>query len=128
MNLLARGVGLASRRVLRITGDEALPLLQRVLTNDVRSLARPGAAPVYAAIQNAQGRIEHDVFLHRAMSDFSGSGGGGEAAVGGTPPPTTLFADLPTEGFDDALVGLGCTSRMQSAHSLESAWFQPSNL
>ena len=27
MNLLAKGVGLASRRVLRIAGDEALPLL-----------------------------------------------------------------------------------------------------
>ena len=101
MNLLAKGVGLASRRVLRIAGDEALPLLQRVLTNDVRPLARPGAAPVYAALQNAQGRIEHDVFLHRAMSDGSGGGGDDDASAGAS--TTTLFADFPADGFDDAL-------------------------
>jgi folate-binding Fe-S cluster repair protein YgfZ len=34
--MLAAGVALASRRVLRIGGTDALTLLQRVLTNDVR--------------------------------------------------------------------------------------------
>jgi len=109
--MLARGVELASRRVLRVAGAEALPLLQRVLTNDVRALAKPGALPVYAALQNAQGRVEHDVFLHRAMSDGRGrtknadGGAGGEAGShthqGGGPP--VLLADLPADGFDAAL-------------------------
>ena len=68
--MLARGVSLASRRVLRIAGEEAIPFLQRILTNDVRSLADAGAAPVYAALQNAQGRVRHDLFLHR---EFGGA-------------------------------------------------------
>ena len=85
--MLARGVSLASRRVLRIAGEEAIPFLQRILTNDVRSLADAGAAPVYAALQNAQGRVRHDLFLHR---EFGGA----------------LLADLPADGFKDALDAL----------------------
>ena len=54
---LAVGAALASRRVLRIGGEDALSLLQRVVTNDVLPLASPGAAPVYAALQNAHGRL-----------------------------------------------------------------------
>ena len=85
--MLARGVSLASRRVLRIAGEDAVPFLQRILTNDVRSLAEAGAAPVYAALQNAQGRVRHDLFLHR---EFGGA----------------LLADLPADGFKDAVDAL----------------------
>ena len=85
--MLARGVALASRRVLRIAGEDAVPFLQRILTNDVRSLAEAGAAPVYAALQNAQGRVRHDLFLHR---EFGGA----------------LLADLPADGFKDAVDAL----------------------
>ena len=109
---MAKGVGLTSRRVLRIGGAESVALLQRILTNDVRSLARPGAAPVYAAIQNAQGRLEHDVFLHRAV----GGGDGGEGV--GTGTGTTLLADLPAEGFE-AAVSLLRRLRLRSAVTLD---------
>ena len=85
--MLARGVSLASRRVLRIAGEDAVPFLQRILTNDVRSLAEAGAAPVYAALQNAQGRVRHELFLHR---EFGGA----------------LLADLPADGFKDAVDAL----------------------
>ena len=64
--MLARGVSLASRRVLRIAGEEAIPFLQRIFTNDVRSLADAGAAPVYAALQNAQGRVRHDLLVDKS--------------------------------------------------------------
>ena len=102
--MLGAGVALASRRVLRVGGEDALKLLQGIVSNDVRRLAEPGAAPVYAAIQNAQGRVEHDVFLHREMGD--GPSGG------------ALLADLPAEGFDAAVV-ISC-ARCASARASPS--------
>ena len=65
--------------------DECKPL--------VRGLAQPNAPPVYAAIQNAAGKVEHDVFLHRSADADASDGignGGGDAF-----PPAVLFADLP---------------------------------
>ena len=72
----------------------------------MRRLAEPGAAPVYAAIQNAQGRVEHDVFLHREMGD--GPSGG------------ALLADLPAEGFD-AAVSLLRKMRLRARVTLDDA-------
>ena len=103
---LAVGAALASRRVLRIGGEDALSLLQRVVTNDVRPLASPGAAPVYAALQNAHGRLEHDVFLHREMMSATGGVSG------------ALLADLPSDGFD-AAVALLMKLRLRAAVTLD---------
>ena len=103
---LAVGAALASRRVLRIGGEDALSLLQRVVTNDVRPLASPGAAPVYAALQNAHGRLEHDVFLHREMMSAAGGVSG------------ALLADLPSDGFDAALALL-MKLRLRAAVTLD---------
>ena len=96
--MLARGVSLASRRVLRIAGEDAVPFLQRILTNDVRSLAEAGAAPVYAALQNAQGRVRHDLFLHR---EFGGA----------------LLADLPADGGAAASVAGLSDTKNTTRHS-----------
>jgi folate-binding protein YgfZ len=104
--MLGAGVALAGRRVLRVGGEDALKLLQGIVSNDVRRLAEPGAAPVYAAIQNAQGRVEHDVFLHREMGD--GPSGG------------ALLADLPAEGFDPA-VSLLRKMRLRARVTLDDA-------
>ena len=87
--MLARGVRLAERRVLRVAGEDALKLLQGLVTNDVRGLAEPGAPPVYAAVLGANGRVAHDAFFHREM---------GEGPSGGA-----LLADLPAATFEDAV-------------------------
>jgi folate-binding protein YgfZ len=53
---------LADRAVLAITGADALPFLQGLLTNDVTALA-PGA-PVYAGLLSPQGKALFTMILH----------------------------------------------------------------
>jgi len=105
-SMLARGVRLAERRVLRVGGSGALKLLQGVVTNNVRQLGDPGAPPVYAAVLGTNGRVAHDVFFHREMGE-SPSGGG-------------LLLDLPSESFDDALKLL-TKMRLRAAVTLDDA-------
>ena len=90
--MLAAGASLASRRVLRVAGEDALKLLQGAVTNDVRPLAAPGAAPVYAAILAPSGRVAHDVHLHRELGAGGASGDG------------AVLADLPAATFDLSLI------------------------
>ena len=104
--MLARGVRLAERRVLRVAGEDALKLLQGLVTNDVRGLAEPGAPPVYAAVLAANGRVAHDAFFHREM---------GEGPSGGA-----LLADLPAATFDEA-VKLLTKMRLRARVTLDDA-------
>lgn len=104
--MLARGVRLAERRVLRVAGEDALKLLQGLVTNDVRGLAEPGAPPVYAAVLGANGRVAHDAFFHREM---------GEGPSGGA-----LLADLPLATFEDA-VKLLTKMRLRARVTLDDA-------
>ncbi len=104
--MLAAGASLASRRVLRVAGEDALKLLQGAVTNDVRPLAAPGAAPVYAAILAPSGRVAHDVFLHREL---------GAGASGGA-----VLADLPAATFD-AAVSLLRKMRLRARVTLDDA-------
>ena len=104
--MLARGVRLAERRVLRVAGEDALKLLQGLVTNDVRGLAEPGAPPVYAAVLGANGRVAHDAFFHREM---------GEGPSGGA-----LLADLPAATFEDA-VKLLTKMRLRARVTLDDA-------
>ena len=104
--MLARGVRLAERRVLRVAGEDALKLLQGLVTNDVRGLAAPGAPPVYAAVLAANGRVAHDAFFHREM---------GEGPSGGA-----LLADLPAATFEDA-VKLLTKMRLRARVTLDDA-------
>lgn len=53
---------LPERAVLSVSGEEALPFLQGLLTNDVMPLAGGGA--VYAMLLSPQGKYQHDCFLH----------------------------------------------------------------
>ena len=46
--MLAAGASLASRRVLRVAGEDALKLLQGAVTNDVRPLAKAAGKPAAA--------------------------------------------------------------------------------
>ena len=103
---MARGVRLAERRVLRVAGEDALKLLQGLVTNDVRGLAEPGAPPVYAAVLAANGRVAHDAFFHREM---------GEGPSGGA-----LLADLPLATFEDA-VKLLTKMRLRARVTLDDA-------
>ena len=103
---MARGVRLAERRVLRVAGEDALKLLQGLVTNDVRGLAEPGAPPVYAAVLGANGRVAHDAFFHREM---------GEGPSGGA-----LLADLPAATFEDA-VKLLTKMRLRARVTLDDA-------
>ena len=105
--MLARGVRLAERRVLRVAGEDALKLLQGLVTNDVRGLAEPGAPPVYAAVLAANGRVAHDAFFHREM---------GEGPSGGA-----LLADLPAATFDEA-VKLLTKMRLRARVTLDLRW------
>lgn len=104
--MLARGVRLAERRVLRVAGEDALKLLQGLVTNDVRGLAAPGAPPVYAAVLAANGRVAHDAFFHREM---------GEGPSGGA-----LLVDLPAATFEDA-VKLLTKMRLRARVTLDDA-------
>ena len=104
--MLARGVRLAERRVLRVAGEDALKLLQGLVTNDVRGLAEPGAPPVYAAVLAANGRVAHDAFFHREM---------GEGPSGGA-----LLVDLPAATFEDA-VKLLTKMRLRARVTLDDA-------
>ena len=104
--MLARGVRLAERRVLRVAGEDALKLLQGLVTNDVRGLAAPGAPPVYAAVLGANGRVAHDAFFHREM---------GEGPSGGA-----LLVDLPAATFEDA-VKLLTKMRLRARVTLDDA-------
>jgi folate-binding protein YgfZ len=104
--MLARGVRLAERRVLRVAGEDALKLLQGWVTNDVRGLAAPGAPPVYAAVLGANGRVAHDAFFHREM---------GEGPSGGA-----LLVDLPAATFEDA-VKLLTKMRLRARVTLDDA-------
>ena len=106
--MLAAGASLASRRVLRVAGEDALKLLQGAVTNDVRPLAAPGAAPVYAAILAPSGRVAHDVHLHREMGAGGASGGG------------AVLADLPAATFD-AAVSLLRKMRLRARVTLDDA-------
>ena len=113
--MLAAGASLASRRVLRVAGEDALKLLQGAVTNDVRPLAAPGAAPVYAAILAPCGRVAHDVHLHREMGAGGASGGG------------AVLADLPAATFD-AAVSLLRKMRLRARVTLDDAGeFPPSS-
>ena len=103
---MARGVRLAERRVLRVAGEDALKLLQGLVTNDVRGLAAPGAPPVYAAVLAANGRVAHDAFFHREM---------GEGPSGGA-----LLVDLPAATFEDA-VKLLTKMRLRARVTLDDA-------
>ena len=103
---MARGVRLAERRVLRVAGEDALKLLQGLVTNDVRGLAEPGAPPVYAAVLAANGRVAHDAFFHREM---------GEGPSGGA-----LLVDLPAATFEDA-VKLLTKMRLRARVTLDDA-------
>ena len=76
------------------------------MTNDVRPLAAPGAAPVYAAILAPSGRVAHDVFLHREL---------GAGASGGA-----VLADLPAATFD-AAVSLLRKMRLRARVTLDDA-------
>ena len=104
--MLARGVRLADRRVLRVAGTDALKLLQGVVTNDVRGLGEPGAPPVYAAVLSATGRVSADVFFHREMGE--GGGGGG------------LLLDLPSVSFDES-VKLLTKMRLRASVTIDDA-------
>ena len=106
--MLAAGASLASRRVLRVAGEDALKLLQGAVTNDVRPLAAPGAAPVYAAILAPSGRVAHDVHLHRELGAGGASGGG------------AVLADLPAATFD-AAVSLLRKMRLRARVTLDDA-------
>jgi folate-binding protein YgfZ len=104
--MLAHGVRLADRRVLRVAGTDALKLLQGVVTNDVRGLGEPGAPPVYAAVLSATGRVSADVFFHREMGE--GGGGGG------------LLLDLPSVSFDES-VKLLTKMRLRASVTIDDA-------
>ena len=59
---------LASRAVLSVSGAEALPFLQGLVTNDVRPLADAPAAAVpavYAALVTPKGKLLQDLFVAR---------------------------------------------------------------
>jgi folate-binding Fe-S cluster repair protein YgfZ len=43
-------------------------LLQGITTNDCAPLERKGAPPRYAALLNSQGRVLHDMHLHRTRA------------------------------------------------------------
>ena len=92
--------------MLRVAGEDALKLLQGLVTNDVRGLAAPGAPPVYAAVLAANGRVAHDAFFHREM---------GEGPSGGA-----LLVDLPAATFEDA-VKLLTKMRLRARVTLDDA-------
>ena len=51
----------ASRRLVTLTGDDALTFLQGLVSNDVRRLDQPGI--VYAALLTPQGKYLADFFV-----------------------------------------------------------------
>jgi folate-binding protein YgfZ len=59
---------LSDRAVLRITGADARPFLQGLLTNDVETLA-PGRA-LYAGLLSPQGKALFDMILHAEGDDI----------------------------------------------------------
>ena len=46
--------------------------MQGLLTKDVNPLAVPQAAPLYAALLNAKGRLVHELVLHRDEGSSAG--------------------------------------------------------
>jgi len=52
---------LPNRAFLRISGDDAVPFLQGLVSNDVTKLAQQGI--LYAALLSPQGKFLHDFFL-----------------------------------------------------------------
>ncbi|MDZ4759624.1 MAG: folate-binding protein [Alphaproteobacteria bacterium] len=65
-------VRLLHREVLAVTGPDAEPFLQGLLTNDVLGMA-PGARR-YAALLTAQGKVIADFLLERGDPERSGEG------------------------------------------------------
>lgn len=64
----SRGFDLSDRTKLRISGADRLRFLNGQITNDARE-ASDGRA-IYAAVLNAKGRMNADVFLHTAGETF----------------------------------------------------------
>ena len=66
------------RRVLRVSGPDARPLLQALVTADVASAASPlvPGSPVFCALLDPRGRVLHHLHLHA-------EGEGGESAASG---------------------------------------------
>lgn len=54
---------LASRGVLRLTGDDTLKFLQGLVTVDVHRLRGDGPPALYGAFLNRRGRVAHSAFL-----------------------------------------------------------------
>lgn len=52
---------LTDRSAFRLSGDDAIPFLQGLITNDATRLAR--GEPLYAALLSPQGKFLHDFFL-----------------------------------------------------------------
>ncbi len=80
------------------------------MTNDVRPLATPGAAPVYAALVTPKGKLLHDIFILRgddsspAAAAGQQSAAGAAGAEGGEPqPPNRLLLDVDAAGAQGVL-------------------------
>src|SRR5437588_270074 len=52
---------LSDRRLLRVTGEDANPFLQNIITNDMRHVAE--GSLVYACLLTPQGQYLHDFFI-----------------------------------------------------------------
>lgn len=75
-----------------------------MITNNTQTLEAPGSPPLYAALLSAQGRILHEMLLHRASSpspSASLSSSSGRAAVADAGP--VLLADVDLSTKDDLL-------------------------
>jgi folate-binding Fe-S cluster repair protein YgfZ len=64
VKMLSKVIALNDRTVLKISGPDAKPFLQGLVTNDMARLA-PGQ-PVYAALLTAQGKVISDFILSQA--------------------------------------------------------------
>jgi len=79
---------------MKVTGSQAIPFLQGMVTNDVRPLEKPGAEPVYAALLTPKGKFLHDLIIYRQEESSSGA----SSSQG-----PTLLAELDAAGKQKAI-------------------------
>lgn len=64
---------LATRSIIRVSGQDCYPLIQTLVTNDIRRLFQPSLSSkcLYAHIPNSMGRSLSDVLIYKTCSESS---------------------------------------------------------
>lgn len=66
--LQSKAQQLTSRAVIRVSGPDAGPFLQGLMTNDIRHVEEENVQSMYCMFLNNQGRILYDALIYRGLS------------------------------------------------------------